>query len=202
MQLPQYQPESPIDPLSDDELAALDDQLADLPGDGALNIEALDGYLCGLLLSPRPASRRPSDEWMPLIWGGDGADGAPFASGKQRKRLVLAVLRHLRALDHELHQNPEAWEPILSVAEDDAGEWVDALDWCAGFMLAVDLDAEAWAPRFQDAEWASQLAPIALLGADEDSLDEADRARLDDLAELDALSRSVPEAVLAMVARS
>jgi len=201
MQLPQYQPESPLDPLSDDELGDLDDQLAALPGDGALNIEALDGYLCGLLMSPRPLSERPGTDWLPLVWGGEGADSDPFASGKQRKRLVLAVLRHLRALDHELHQNPQAWEPILSVAEDDEGEWVDALDWCAGFMLAVDLDTEAWAPRFQDAAWAELLAPIALLGADEDSLEEADRARLDDLAELDALSRSVPESVLGMAAR-
>ncbi len=201
MQLPQYQPESPLDPLSDDELSALDDQLADLPGDGALNIEALDGYLCGLLLSPQPLSERPGAEWMPLIWGGEDAESDPFGSGKQRKRLVLAVLRHLRALDHELHQNPQAWEPILSVAEDEEGEWVDALDWCAGFMLAVDLDAEAWAPRLQDPEWAELLAPIALLGADEDTLAETDRARLDDLTELDTLSRSVPESVLGMAAR-
>lgn len=201
MQLPQYQPESPLDPLSDDELSALDDQLADLPGDGALNIEALDGYLCGLLLSPQPLAERPGADWLPLIWSSEGAEADPFGSGKQRKRLVLAVLRHLRALDHELHQNPQAWEPILSVAEDDEGEWVDALDWCAGFMLAVDLDAEAWAPRLQDPEWAELLAPIALLGADEETLTDADRARLDDLSELDALSRSVPEAVLGMAAR-
>lgn len=200
MQLPQYQPSTPLDPLSDDELIALDEQLAELPSDGALNIEALDGYLCGLLLSPQALSERAGADWLPLIWGGDETD--PFASGKQRKRLVLAVLRHLRALDHELHQQPDRWEPILSVAEDDAGEWVDALDWCAGFMLALDLDAPAWTPRLQDPQWAALLAPIALLGADEDSLSAADRARLEDLAELDALSRSVPEAVLAMAERA
>jgi uncharacterized protein len=203
MQLPHYQPESSYQPLSDDELAALDDLLAGLPSDAAMNIEALDGYLCGLLLSPVALTGQPGTAWLPQIWGGDSpdaGDNGPFASSKQRKRAVLLVLRHLRALDTQLHDDPDAWEPILSVADDDEGECVDALDWCTGFMLAVDLAPEAWAPRFQDPEYAPLLAPIALLGGDEGQLSDEQRAQLADLRELDALSREVPDAVLAMVA--
>ena len=205
MQLPHYQPESPYQPLSDDELAALDDLLAGLPSDAAMNIEALDGYLCGLLLSPVALTGQPGSAWLPQVWGGDApeaGDNAPFASSKQRKRAVLLVLRHLRALDTQLHDDPDAWEPILSVAEDDEGqgECVDALDWCTGFMLAVDLAPEAWAARFQDPAFAPWLAPIALLGGDEDQLSDAQRAQLADLRQLDLLSREVPDAVLAMAA--
>ena len=48
MQYPQYNPASDNRPLSDEELEDLDDLLAALPTDGAMNIEALDGYLAGL----------------------------------------------------------------------------------------------------------------------------------------------------------
>ena len=204
MQLPHYQPESPYQPLSDDELAALDDLLAGLSSDAAMNIEALDGYLCGLLLSPVALPTLPGATWLPQIWGGDspGADdNAPFVSSKQRKRAVLLILRHLRALDTQLHDDPDAWEPILSVAEEDEGECVDALDFCTGFMLAVDLAPEAWGTRFQDPEFAPLLAPIALLGGDEGLLSAEQKAQIADLQQLDGLSREVPDAVLAMAAR-
>ena len=43
MEYPQYNPQSDNRPLSDGELSDLDDLLAELPSDSALNIEALDG---------------------------------------------------------------------------------------------------------------------------------------------------------------
>lgn len=197
MNYPQYDPGSDPLPLSDEELMALDDLLAGLPSDAAMNIEALDGYLTALLLSPKPLPSLPGADWLPLVWGGDGADGlTPFASGKQRKRASLLVLRHLHSIAVQLRKDPEQWEPILSIAEEDGHELVDAEDWCTGFMLAVDLAAEEWAPRFQDDATAELLAPIALLGGDESQHSPEALDTLHDLHQLDALSREVPEAVL------
>ena len=198
MDYPQYKPESAdYLPLSDDELQDLDELLADLPVDEAMNIEALDGYLSALLLSPVPLASLSGADWLPTIWGG----GDPFASGKQRKRLVLLVLRHLHSLAVQIGERPQEWEPIYSVAEDGDQQLVDAEDWCVGFMMAVDLQAEAWAPLFENIKTAAALAPIALLGGDEGQLNPEERAKLADLHWRDALSREVPEGVLTLWAR-
>lgn len=203
MEYPRYNPASDNLPLSDDELNALDDALAALPSDAALNIEALDGYLTALLLSPTPLPDLPGAAWLPTVWGGDGADGvAPFASGKQRKKLSLLVLRHLHGIACQLRDRPEGWEPIFSMAEQkDGEELVDAEDWCIGFMLAVDQDSAAWAPLFEEPALAEVLRPLVLLGGDETQLGEAERAALADAAERDGLSRSVPEVVQALYER-
>lgn len=195
MDHPDYNPESPNTPLSDDELQALDDLLAELPADGALNTEALDGYLTGLLAGPALARRLKGGDWLPLVWGGDGADGAPFTSNRQRKRVTVLVLRHLRHLDAVLSTNADQWQPVFSVAEADEREFVDASDWCAGFLQAVDLDREAWAPWLDTPQASQTLVPLMLLGATQDELSEAQTTQLEDPAVRDELSRTVPDAV-------
>lgn len=186
MQYPDYNPALQSAPLDDAELDALDTLLQSLPADNAMNIEALDGYLTALAVGPWKAFPR-SAAWMPAIWGGDGEGAGPFASEKQRKRTVVLVLRHLHAIDHALRQAPEQWEPVLSVAETDSAELVDAEDWCAGFLEAVALDADAWAPAFE----GPLLEPIALLGGEGDG-PELDEARRDEL------SRAAIDAVQAL----
>ncbi len=190
--LPQYDPSTDLRPLSDEELSELDDLLAKLPSDGALNIEALDGYCTALLLAPQALSSLPSEGWLPTVWGGDGEGLAPFASGKQRKRVVMAVLRHVRHLDHVLQHDAKAWEPIFSMAELDGADLVDAEDWCLGFLSAVDLDPEGWAAKFGSPEGQATLAAItALAGDGPQGSDLPLEAR-------DALGRGLPDAVLAL----
>lgn len=204
MQYPDYQPALDTPPLDDAELSALDDTLAALPsdGDGAMNIESLDGYLTALLLAPTPVARRRSAEWLPPVWGGDGPGDLPFSSGKQKKRVIGAVLRHLRAIDRALHDAPDAWEPVFSVAQaDDGREWADAEDWCIGFLRAAGQESQGWDALFDDPRLSPLLLPIALLGGDEAGLSAAERERLDDAEQRDALSRALPDAVLALAAR-
>jgi uncharacterized protein len=208
MNYPDYKPEVATDPLTDAELAALDDQLQSLPGDAVMNVEALDGYLTGLLVAPLPLAGRPGAAWLPVVWGGDAAgdEARPFASVKQKKKAVLQVLRHLRSVDLALRtarRDPAAWEPVLSVAESPGGDdLADAEDWCAGFLQAVALDPERWSPLFDDAETGPALVPIGLLGMDPAELSPADAARLADPAERDALSRAAMDGVLLLAARA
>ncbi len=196
MQYPHYNPASDNRPLSDEELNDLDELLADLPADASMNIEALDGYLAGLLLTPgRQLAELPGGDWLPVIWGGDREpDPAPFVSGKQRKKVVMLVLRHLQSIALAWTHQPKAWEPIFSFAdgEDEGTEYADAEDWAAGFLIAVNLAPDAWEPAFEGEATAPLLAPIAALGSPEGAL--ADGSAED----RDAASRTIPDAMLAL----
>ncbi|WP_373717118.1 UPF0149 family protein [Roseateles sp.] len=83
---------------------------------------------------------------------------------------------------------------MFSFAEgdDEDTEYADAEDWAAGFLIAVELAPEAWAPWFDGPDTAALLAPIAALGAEDGPLAEATaEAR-------DAASRAIPDAMLAL----
>lgn len=204
MDYPRYDPASPVTPLAPAELDGLDRLLQSLPADGAMTLDGVDGYLTALALGPaRLLGDLPTGDWLPAVWGGDddgdgGGNGheaaAPFASKRQRKSTVVLLLRHLRHLAHQLATAPQAWEPIFSMAEQGAREWADARDWCAGFLQAVDLRPEAWPVDWAEPAWA----PVLRLGGGLDGLAPIP----EDLAEIDVLSRAVPEAVLRLLPRS
>ncbi|EHR71603.1 yecA family protein [Burkholderiales bacterium JOSHI_001] len=207
MEYPDYDPQYDTPPLSDEELAELDAVLAALPSDNPMNVEAMDGYLTALLLQPGRAQPPRSADWLPAVWGGDGEGAAPFVSGRQRKKAAQWVLRHLHAIDLQLQRAPQHWQPVFSIAEvpgadgADGDEWVDAEDWCIGFLQAVALDAQAWGPVFDDADLGPLMVPLAVLGGEDSGLSEADAARLADPPQRDELSRAVVDAVLALQAR-
>lgn len=203
MDYPRYDPASPLTPLLDTELQALETLLNELPADGAMTLDGLDGYLTALLVAPsRPLATWPTADWLPWVWGGDGDAGpaaaAPFASQRQRKKAVVSVLRHLRHLQQVLDEAPARWEPIFSIAEQGGDEWTDARDWCAGFLQAVDLDPAAWGDTFAD----PALASLLRLGGGLDGVPLAPAADdLEDPQVCDRLSREVPEVVLGLRAR-
>jgi uncharacterized protein len=198
---PDYDPDHDTPPLSDAELDELDALLQALPAEAAMNVEGMDGYLTALIVGPPLLARLKSADWLPGVWGGDGDGAAPFASQKQRKRAAMQVLRHLHAIDRQLRTDADAWQPVFSIAETPERDFVDAEDWCAGFLQAVALDLEAWAPLFDDPKLGSALVAIALLGGDDSPLGEADSDRLADPEQRDALSRAVVDAVLQLHAR-
>lgn len=203
MDYPDYNPQLDNQPLSDAELQALDELLQAVPSDSAMNIEGLDGYLTALLVGPPLLQRLRTADWLPAAWGGDGPDGEPFASGRQRKRATVLVLRHLHSIACQLRDEPGQWQPVFSVAEaDDGSELVDAEDWCVGFLQAVALAPADWEPLFDEAELGAALVPLVLLGGDEAELAPADRERLADPAQRDELSRAAMDAALLLYRRA
>ncbi len=209
MDYPSYDPASPNTPLTEDELASLDELLATLPSDGAMTLDGLDGYLTALLVSPQPLSALKTADWLPIVWGGDAEPApAPFASNQKRKRTTVLVLRHLRSIQEALSGPPDAWEPIFDVAEvpgTHGDELADATHWCLGFLAATDLAPDAWAPLQSDPEVGPGLATIALLGGDIDDPDESGEGDegedLDDPQVRDQLSRVAADVVLQLWAR-
>jgi len=205
MDYPSYDPKSPNTPLTEDELAGLDELLNTLPSDAAMTLDAMDGYLTALLVGPSPIGA--SAAWLPAIWGGDQEPApAPFVSNQKRKRTTVLVLRHLRSIEAALSGPPDAWEPVFSVAEvpgSQGEELADATDWCMGFLTAMDLAPDAWAPLNDDPEIGPGLATIAFLGGDIDAPPESgeDDEALDDPQVRDQLSRAATEVVLKLWAR-
>ncbi len=204
MKIPQFDPASPLSPLSPAELDGLDRLLQKLPSDHAMTLDGADGFLTAWLAGP-PAllKERATAEWLPWVWGGD-ADGDdeepatfPFASNRQRKDTVVQLLRHLRHIAAQLDA-PEAWEPIFSIAEKGPEEWADARDWCAGFLQAVDLHPQAWAPAWADPALMELAVPLLGLGGGVEGAPEVPGPAEDDLETVDDLSRAVPDAVLAL----
>ncbi len=202
MDYPRYNPQSPVTPLAPAEIDALDRLLQALPADGAMTLDGADGFLTALQAGPPELlATWPTADWLPWVWGGDGPLGnqeaRPFASKRQRKDIVVLLLRHLRHLGEQFASAPDDWEPIFSVAEKGADEWVDASDWCAGFLQAVDLMPDAWGDAWAD----PALARLLMLGGGLEGVALEHTLPDNDLAAIDAASRSVPEAVLALHAR-
>ena len=198
MHYPTYDPQSPVTPLTAEEIAALDALLQRLTTDTAMSLDGFDGYLTAFAIGPQAMRDMPTADWLPLIWGGDpaGADeAAPFATKRQRKNTVVLALRHLRHMGALLQDKPDDWEPIFSIAELGADEYADAREWCMGFLQAVDLMPDVWG-----AVWAEvAMAPLLTLGGGLDGAP-ALQADLDDPAICDELSRKVPDAVLRLMA--
>lgn len=205
MSYPQFDRGSNNSPLDDDELQAFDELLQGLSTDGAMTVEGVDGYLTAMLLAPPEwLDQWPTADWLPLVWGGDGPDGQPFSSGRQRKRATLFALRHLQSIAVALREHPRLWEPLFSIveAQGEGGqkdEWIDAQDWCTGFLQAMDLQPDAWQEWQRDAELGPVLRTIALLGGEElADLASEEAESLDDPEARDAMARQVVEGVLAM----
>ena len=203
MDYPKYDPASAVTPLSPAELDGLDQLLQALPEDGVMSLDGVDGFLTALQVGP-PAllAGMATADWLPWVWGGDGPGGneapEPFASKRQRKATVVLLLRHLRHLGHLLDSASVEWEPVFSVAEKGAEELVDARDWCAGFLQAVDLQASAWDSAWADAATAAAAAPLLALGGGIDGVDGPAAPPEDDLVAVDAASRTVPDAALVL----
>jgi uncharacterized protein len=205
---PKYDPQSAVTPLSLAELDALDLLLQKLPNDAVMSLDGVDGFLTALVVGPPSMlATLATGDWLPWVWGSDGAggseDAAPFPSKRQKKATVVLLLRHLRHIDEQMSKTPDDWEPIFSIAEHGAQEWADARDWCAGFLQAVDLMPSAWDVVFEDAELGPALAPVLVLGGGLDDEPQPDDAAqdLDDPTTCDPLSRAVPDAVMRVLAK-
>ncbi len=205
MNLPDYNPALSTQALSDEEQDELETLLDRLDADGAMNLEALDGYCCGLLLAP---ALPPSDTWLPPVWGADALppEGgplpafAPFRSGKQQKHCVQWVLRHLADVDRRLQADAVHFEPFFGIAESDSedgepGFVADAEAWCLGFIQAAMLQPAFWEPLFEDAVCGPALAPITLFAADPAELDASERDMLASIDQRDALSHQVQASI-------
>ena len=177
MPAPTHLPQTSRD-LTDAEFAELDELLERTPEpltpcDGVM----LDGYLCGVLLQPRPV---PAARWLPHV---TDVDGRPLSPAFDPGALHALVRRRHEELDHAITRR--AWfDPwVFELAEQNetqAGHEDDEADpaasepvypWVAGFATALELF-----PDLMAQDDAALTEPLALMyrHLDPDDLEDAD----------------------------
>ena len=143
-------------PLSEDELAALDDFLLSEHNNEMMPVDEVHGYLTALVVSHDRASQ---SEWLSAIWG-----EPKFADNNEQANMTNCLLR----LRNEIAATLEArhpYEPLVIEEVDDDGEVVEAYEgWCLGFIHAVADHQESWDELAKnEQELLTPIAKIALL---------------------------------------
>ncbi len=152
-----------------------------------LDVSMLDGFLCGVLLQPRPL---PPKKWWPYVMDGQGR--LPPGTFDTRELEQLVGRRHSelnRAIDQrswfdpwvfELHDESSQEHP----SEDESGDHapvVDALHpWVAGFAAACEVF-----PELMELDESKTTEPLALIYQHFDANDLEDADAL--LAEIETL---------------
>lgn len=158
-------PITPDAPLSDADLERLQALLDAVPAPlQPLDVSALDGFLCGVLLQPQ---RVPPARWLPHVVDVD-ARTAP--RGTDLAALHALVQRRHAEIDHAI--GTRAWfDPWIYQLDGAASASERVLPWVAGFAAAM----EAF-PALMAIEDADIVEPLALLFMhfDPDDLEDAE----------------------------
>jgi uncharacterized protein len=178
--------------LDDSDIAALQDALDALPVPlEPLDLSALDGFLCGVILQPHPV---PAAQWQRHALDVEGR--APPAGADTRTALALIERRHAE-LQHAI--DARAWFDPWVFDVDGQGDPSPALlPWVAGFASAQDLF-----PALMAMDNAELVEPLALLYLhfDRDDLEDADAllAVIDTLEPPADLAEAVQDLVRALM---
>ena len=138
------------------------DRLSDLLDTRAVpfkgfNLEALDGYLSALAVSPETV---PAEEWRPAVWGGK----APRWEAGEEAEVDALLMAHWRMIEHRVRHGadvPDHLAPLLWLPEDPADHADDALDvgrdWAYGFFRGVELREAAWDAWLDEHDWIDEI---------------------------------------------
>jgi uncharacterized protein len=152
-------------PLSDDDVAQLEQLLAELPAPlEPLDTVSLDGYLCGVLLQPRPLL--PA-QWLRYVFD---VDGRAAPAGPAVERIAALAQRRHAELDRAIGQR-QWFDPWVFELDDEASPTDAVLPWVAGFAGAMD-----HFPALMALDSTALVEPLAVLYAafDPEDLEDAD----------------------------
>jgi len=191
-------------PLTDREIAELDQLLAALPEDNeSLDVAMLDGFLAGVLLAPDDV---PQAAWLPFVFDGQGRAVPDTADAR---RAVELVMRRYHELAAYLAAR-EPFDPIVFELEDEEGRSLTGRDaiaaltpWAAGLAHAFDLVPALSAAYDADADLAPALTGVLRhlpLDPDDASPEAADFLLERDRIEHDVPLRDLDEAIDELVA--
>jgi uncharacterized protein len=145
-----------LDDAQVERLAELLEQHA-VPAQG-LNLEALDGFLSALVVSP--GAPVPFEEWSAVVWGRAPRFDAR-AQAEEAETLLRGHWNGCAARVRSGEDPPEDLAPLLWLPEDPLEEHPDELDvghdWALGFYRGVDLRAEDWDRWLEKEDWIDEI---------------------------------------------
>ncbi len=152
--------------LTEAEITELQQRLDAVPAPfEPLDVSAIDGFLCGVLLQPR---RIPETAWLPHV---ADADGRPLPAKVDLTRLHALVRRRHAELDAAVG-NRQWFDPwVFELEGDDASPSEAVVGWVAGFATAME-----FFPALMALDAQALREPLALLyrHLDPDDLEDAD----------------------------
>ena len=152
-----------------------------------LDVSMLDGFLCGVLLQPRPL---PPQKWWPYVLDGQGR--LPPGTFDTRMLELLVRRRHSelnQAIDQrswfdpwvfEMHHEPSSESPSENDSSNHASVVDDLQPWVAGFAAACEVF-----PELMELDEHKTTEPLALIYQHFDANDLEDADAL--LAEIETL---------------
>ena len=169
--------------LSDEDFEALEAVLvSDVVPEDCMDLEMLDGFLAGVLLSPRPLAR---ERWLPAVWSAYGE--TDFGAGDALQRAIRRVLAYYNELVTTLGHEDEntRWTPFCFAPEpgEDGQGIGDA--WGDGFIQGLDLWPEDWQDDVPDKFLDAVLDDLKQITAPWENGDEEEGAESDDSADSD-----------------
>lgn len=185
-------PTDPSPPLTEDDIEQLQGLLDAVPAPlEPLDVSALDGYLCGVLLQPKPVLR---PAWWP---GVTDIDGRALPAGFDAAPLQALVQRRHDEIDRAI-QRRDWFDPWIFQLDDADAPSEAVLPWVAGFAAAQDR-----CPALMACDDPALVEPLALLYLhfDRDDLDDADAllAVIDTLEPPEDLAEAVQDVVRAVM---
>ncbi len=173
-------PAAPVEPVSDAQREALQEGFDQVPAPlEPLDVSALDGFLCGVLLQPQPVAEA---RWLAHVFDVDGrplpSDWAPAAA------LRDIVRRRHRELDQAIEAR-QWFDPWVFELDDDADEVEAVYPWVAGFATALTLfpALSDLAEEGPQAQAMTEALALVYRHLDPEDLEDADTL----LAEIDTL---------------
>lgn len=142
----------PAPPLADADIERLQTLLEALPAPlEPLDVMALDGFLCGVILQPRPVS---AAQWQARVLD---VDGRPLPPGADAAPLLALVARRHAELQHAIDTR-DWFDPWIFALDEGASPTETVLPWVAGFATALDLF-----PALMAVDDPELVEPLALL---------------------------------------
>ncbi len=179
-------------PLGDDELTRLQTLLDALPAPlQPMDVSALDGYLCGVLLQPRAL---PVSRWWPFVVD---LEGRPAPATSTLAEVQALVERRHAELDAAIGER-QWFDPWIYQLDGDATPGECVLPWTAGFAAAMEFFPDLMA--MDDPELVEPLA-LLFMHFDPQDLEDADAliAVIDTLEPPTDMAEAVQDVVRALM---
>src|SRR5271156_92242 len=153
-----------VDPLTDAEIALLDDFLiSDSVPEEAMDISMMDGFMTALASAPNLTLPSSMLRW---IWESElGKDAPAFTNIQESTSIITLIMRHWNDINETLNRAPDEYQPLILErhADDRTIPIIDS--WCSEYYKGIAIDRAGWDPLLaQHPEW---FAVILLYGTED-----------------------------------